>query len=65
MNERPITTLFMLMSVDGKISTGLAARDFDKDLPDIKGVNEGLSQYYDLEQETDSFSLNTGKVMAN
>ena len=62
--SRPQTTLFMLISVDGKISTGSTDdRDFDKDLPNIDGVKEGLPQYYDLEQETDSCSLNTGRVM--
>ena len=41
--NRPITTLFMLMSVDGKISTGATDDlDVDKDFPNIKGVNEGL-----------------------
>lgn len=55
----------MLMSVDGKISTGSSdERDFDKDLPEITGVKEGLHQYYKLEQETDLFSFNTGRVMA-
>lgn len=63
--SKPITTLFMLMSADGKISTGNSdALDFDKDLPNIKGVKEGLQQYYDLEQQTDACSLNTGRVMA-
>lgn len=55
----------MLMSLDGKISTGLSdERDFDKDLHTIDTLNPGLQQYYDLEQETDLFSLNSGKVMA-
>lgn len=59
--DRPQTTLFMLMSVDGKISTGSNDnRDFDKDLSGVSGVKEGLQQYYDLEQETDLCSLNTG-----
>lgn len=63
--DRPITTLFMLMSVDGKISTG-ATDDFDvdRDLPLIPGVREGLHQYYEIEQTTDLWSLNTGRVMA-
>ena len=61
----PYTTLFMLMSLDGKISTGsVDERDFDKDLPNIEGAGAGLHQYYELEQQTDYFSLNTGKVMA-
>ena len=62
---RPITTLFMLESLDGKISTGANDNlDVDKDFPKIDGVKEGLHQYYELEQKTDWFSLNTGRVMA-
>jgi 2,5-diamino-6-(ribosylamino)-4(3H)-pyrimidinone 5'-phosphate reductase len=65
MDGLPITTLFMLVSVDGKISTGSTnERDFDKDLPNIKGLAEGLHQYYDLEKQTDYYSFNTGRVMA-
>lgn len=61
--ERPITTLFMLMSVDGKISTGATDElDVDKDFPKIAGVSEGLHQYYEIEQTTDLWSLNTGRV---
>ena len=61
--NRPITTLFMLMSVDGKISTGSTdCLDFDRDLPNIEGVKEGLQQYYDIEQTTDLWSFNTGRV---
>lgn len=62
---RPITTLFMLMSVDGKISTGATDElDVDKDFPHISGVKEGLRQYYDIEQTTDLWSLNSGRVQA-
>jgi len=62
--EKPITTLFMLMSVDGKISTGsIDDRDVDKDFPKITGIKEGLKQYYDIEQTTDLFSMNSGRVM--
>lgn len=61
--NRPIITLFMLMSVDGKISTGASDKlDVDKDFPNINGVKEGLHQYYELEQMTDLWSFNTGKV---
>jgi 2,5-diamino-6-(ribosylamino)-4(3H)-pyrimidinone 5'-phosphate reductase len=63
--EKPITTLFMLMSVDGKISTGsIDERDVDKDFPKIDGIKDGLNQYYQIEQTTDLFSMNSGKVMA-
>ncbi len=63
--DRPVTTLFMLMSVDGKISTGASdSLDVDKDLPKIAGVKEGLHQYYEIEQTTDLWSLNSGRVQA-
>ena len=63
--DRPITTLFMLMSVDGKISTGASDNlDVDKDFPKIAGVKEGLHQYYEIEQTTDLWSLNSGRVQA-
>ena len=55
----------MLESLDGKISTGNSDNlDVDKDFPKIDGVKEGLHQYYEIESNTDYFSLNTGKVMA-
>ncbi len=63
--DRPITTLFMLMSVDGKISTGATDDlDVDKDFPQIAGVSEGLHQYYEIEQTTDLWTLNSGRVQA-
>lgn len=63
--DRPITTLYMLMSVDGKITTGSNdSLDMDQDLPNINGVKEGLYQYYDIEQTTDLWSLNSGRVQA-
>ena len=63
--SRPFTTLFVLVSVDGKISTGdRKEMDFDLDFPHIRGVKDGLNQYYDLELGTDEFSLNTGKTLA-
>ena len=62
---RPITTLFMLTSVDGKISTGSTDNmDVDKDFPQIAGVKEGLPQYYEIEQTTDLWSLNSGRTHA-
>lgn len=55
----------MLVSVDGKISTGASdERDFDEDLPNVPSVAEGLHQYYEIEEQTDLFSFNTGRVMA-
>lgn len=61
--DRPITTLFMLMSLDGKISLGASDDlDVDKDFPKISGLKEGLPQYYEIEQTTDLWSFNTGRV---
>ena len=61
--DRPVTTLFMLMSADGKISTGANDElDVDRDFPVIDGLKEGLHQYYEIEQTTDLWSLNTGRV---
>ena len=63
MKDKPITTLFMLMSVDGKISPGASdSLDVDKDFPNITGLKEGLPQYYEIEQTTDLWSFNTGRV---
>ena len=63
--DRPITTLYMLTSVDGKISTGASDElDVDRDFPKIDGVREGLHQYYEIEQTTDLWSLNSGRVQA-
>lgn len=65
MREKPVTTLFMLMSVDGKISLGASdTLDVDKDFPNIEGLKEGLQQYYDIEQSTDLWSFNSGRVQA-
>lgn len=55
----------MLMSVDGKISTGGSDDlDVDADFPKIPGVKEGLHQYYEIEQTTDLWSFNSGRVQA-
>lgn len=63
--SKPLTTLFLIESLDGKISTGDTDKlDVDKDFTDIVGVKEGLHQYYDLEKQTDLVSFNTGRVQA-
>lgn len=57
---KPITTLFMLMSVDGKISTSAVDElDIDREFPRINGVKEGVYQYYEIEKTTDLWSLNS------
>lgn len=63
--NRPFITLFLIQSLDGKISTGdVDTLDVDKDFKRITGVKEGLQQYYDIEMTTDKVSLNSGRVMA-
>lgn len=63
--DRPTTTLFLVESLDGKISTGDTDElDVDKDFTDIVGVKEGLYQYYNIEKTTDLVSFNTAKVQA-
>ena len=57
---KPITTLFMLMSVDGKISTGAVDElDVDREFPRTNGMKEGVYQYYEIEKTTDLWSLNS------
>ena len=57
---KPIPTLFMLMSVDGKISTGAVDElDVDREFPRINGMKEGVYQYYEIEKTTDLWSLNS------
>ena len=57
---KPITTLFMLMSVDGKISTGAVDElDVDREFPRMNGMKEGVYQYYEIEKTTDLWSLNS------
>lgn len=56
--DRPITTLFMLMSLDGKISPGASdALDVDKDFPKIDGLKEGLPQYIMKSSRQPTFGL--------
>lgn len=64
-STRSFNTLFIIQSLDGKISTGATDNlDVDKDFKRIHGLKEGLYQYYDLERQTDAYSFNTGRVMA-
>lgn len=62
---RPVNTLLILMSLDGKINSGDNDElDVDRDWCKIDGVKEELHQYYEIEKTTDWYSLNTGRVMA-
>ena len=66
--DRPITTLFMLMSVDGKISTGSTDElDVDRDFPKLPGSG-GLfrtltSAYGVILNFNLKFTLNCGFAM--
>lgn len=60
---RCVTTLFMLISADGKISSGVGEnRDFDCDLNLFEETSAGLQQYYDIEKTTDEWTLCTGRT---
>lgn len=64
-SSRVETTLFLLMSVDGKITSGETDDlDPDRDWKRIAGVKEGLHQYYEIQQTTDLHDMNTARVMA-
>lgn len=63
--SRPITTLFLIQSVDGKITTGdVDELDTDLDFRRLHGVKEGLHQYYELEEQIAGVSFNSGRVLA-
>jgi len=63
--NRVETTLFLLQSVDGKISTGdKDERDQEKDFPKIRGIKEGFYQYYDFLLKTERYALISGRVLA-
>jgi Pyrimidine reductase, riboflavin biosynthesis len=64
-SDRVETNLFLLVSVDGKITSGDSDElDSDSDWTRIRGVKEGLRQYYQVEESIALNSLNTGRVMA-
>jgi 2,5-diamino-6-(ribosylamino)-4(3H)-pyrimidinone 5'-phosphate reductase len=63
--NRPESTLFLMQSLDGKISTGdVDARDQELDFPKIKGIKEGNYQYYEFLFKTDRHAIISGKVLA-
>lgn len=64
MPERAETTLCLVMSLDGKITTGSTDNlDSDLDWKRIIGVKEGFSQYYKVEQSLGPNYLNSGRVL--
>jgi len=64
MLERAETTLCLVMSLDGKITTGSTDNlDSDLDWKRIVGVKEGFSQYYRVEHSLGPNYLNSGRVL--
>lgn len=62
---RPETTLFLLQSIDGKISFGESdVLDFDKHIPELAYSSIGLHSYYEEEKRTDDWTLCSGKTLA-
>lgn len=61
-SNRPYTTLFLLQSLDGKITTGDNDSMDTDDFHHIQGIKEGMFQYYDLEKKLDRVYLNSGRV---
>lgn len=60
---RPETTLFLLTSLDGKISIGFGnSFDFDTDFPKVSGLREGLYQYYAIEKNIDTWTCTSGSI---
>lgn len=59
------TQLFMLTSLDGKISTGCTDKfDFDTDFANDTYLSMGLQQYYDAEKNTFPCSIISGKIVS-
>lgn len=64
MLERAETTLCLVISLDGKITTGSTDNmDSDLDWKRVAGVKEGFSQYYRVEQSLGPNYLNSGRVL--
>jgi 2,5-diamino-6-(ribosylamino)-4(3H)-pyrimidinone 5'-phosphate reductase len=64
MLERAETTLCLVISLDGKITTGSTDNlDSDLDWKRVVGVKEGFSQYYRVEQSLGPNYLNSGRVL--
>jgi len=64
MFDRAETTLCLVTSLDGKITTGSTDNlDSEKDWKRIRGVKEGFAQYYEVEQSLGPNYLNSGRVL--
>lgn len=63
MSERAETTLCLVISLDGKITTGSTDNLDSEDWKKIKGVKEGFTQYYRIEESLGPNYLNSGRVL--
>jgi len=63
MSERAETTLCLVISLDGKITTGSTDNLDSEDWKKIKGVKEGFAQYYKIEESLGPNYLNSGRVL--
>jgi len=63
MIDRTETTLCLVMSIDGKITSGSTDNLDSEDWKRIKGVKEGFSQYYGVEQSLGPNFLDSGRVL--
>jgi 2,5-diamino-6-(ribosylamino)-4(3H)-pyrimidinone 5'-phosphate reductase len=64
MPERAETTLCLVISLDGKITTGSTDNlDSELDWKRIVGVKEGFPQYYEVEYSLGPNYLNSGRVL--
>lgn len=62
--DRPLITLFTLMSVDGKVNTGESdCFCLPKDLALIEGTKSGIQCYSDLNPIRGTWCLTTGKAL--
>ncbi len=62
--KRVETTLCLVISLDGKITTGSTDNlDSESDWTRIVGVKEGFAQYYEVEQSLGPNYLNSGRVL--
>lgn len=63
MKTRPFNTMFLVQSLDGKISSGYTFdRDWDKDIAIMRGLKSGMDWYYREERKTDYWSLITDRI---
>lgn len=62
---RPITTLFMLQSIDGKISFGGCTKlSFNRQIQLLEHTSVGLYQYYEENNKINTWILSNGNMLS-